>query len=1141
MLKKFREYKKLDIKKITEEIFQYWKKNKIILRSFRNLYQKKCRKYVLYEGPPSLNGEPGVHHMLSRTIKDIFCRFHALKGNNVFRKAGWDTHGLPVEIAIEKKIGINKNHIGKKISIKKYNDLCYKFVKQSLKKWISFTEKIGYWIDTENAYITCNAKYIESVWSLIKKLHDKNFLYKGYTVQPYSPSAGTGISYNELNMQGAYRKVIQPSPFLKFKSIKKSLPEKFKNIKEDIYLVSWTTTPWTLPSNTALAVGNNIYYVLIKTYNKNTHKKELLILSKQSIHHVLISKKYYEVFKENELDLCYDGKIPFLIINEFKGKELFNSKYEQLLPWFLPYYNKDHAFKIVNGDFIKEKEGTGIVHIAPTFGMDDFSLSKQYNIPLMLVLNEKNQPIPLVDLQGRFLNILPFGFGGKYIKNEYDPYGIQKTSVDDEMISFLKKNNCILRTEMYSHFYPYCWRTEKPIFYYPLNSWFLSTTKIKEKIILLNKTIKWHPSFIGNKRFHSWLQNLKDWNLSRSRYWGTPIPIWTTQEGDEKKVIGSIKQLYSEIQKSIDKGFMKINIFKDFILDDMSNENYENINLHKHIVDKIILVSSKGKPMKRESDVIDVWFDSGSMPYAQIHYPFENKEMIDNKLLFPCDFISEGIDQTRGWFFTLHTISSMVFDTIAYKNVVCTGLVLDKYGQKMSKSKGNSINPFDLLEKYGPDAIRWYIVYNSPQWENLKFNLDGIDSSIKKFFVTWFNVYKFFSLYANIDGFSHKKEKQIILKDCTILDLWILSELNTMIKKTNESYKIFNPHQSARLIFYFVLNQLSNWYVRLCRRRFWKEEYSKNKECAYRILYYCLINISKISSPIIPFFSERMYVDLRIPYEEKELISVHLSDFPKYDNQFINKRLEKNMLFIQQIVGMIFSLRKKNNIKIKQPIKKGLIFIYNPNHLPKKKELNELEGILLKESNVKKIDFITNFQKLEMEKNIKPNYKVLGPKFRNKTNKISKIINQFTQKEIEKIEKNQSIFIPLEGEKISISLEDVIIISTPYKNWSILKGKNMTVALDLRISHHLEEEGFIREFIRNIQILRKQNNYHVVDRIVLFVQVKDFTYKSFIKQNQPLICKEILAKKILFDFQKDMKKISMNNHIFYIKINKLKS
>ncbi|WP_185861149.1 isoleucine--tRNA ligase [Blattabacterium cuenoti] len=1137
MSKKFKEYEKLDLIQTTTEISQYWKKHNIF-KNNSNFYNKKSPfSYILYEGPPSLNGNPGIHHILTRTIKDIFCRYHTLKGKKVFIKAGWDAHGLPVELNVEKNIGITKDDIGKKISVEKYNNLCKDFVNQSLKKWKIFTEKIGYFINLNNFFITYNAKYIESIWWLIKKLYDKNLLYKGYTIQPYSPAAGTGLSHHELNMPGTYKKVEQLSPFLKFKAIKNTLPEKFKNILDDIYFISWTTAPWTIPSNTALAFGYDIDYVLVKTYNTYTFLKENIVFSEKLIHKILSSSQFYSVSSNDELNLynTNDYKIPYLIVEKFKGKELLFGKYEQLLPWFKPYHNEKNAFQIILGDFINVSEGTGIVHISPTFGVDDFIVAKKYNIPPMLVLNEKNVPVPLVDFKGKFIKDFPHEFSEKYVKNEFDKNQKNSFSVDEKIISFLERKQKIFKTEKYVHFYPHCWRTDKPVLYYLLNSWFIKTTEVKDKMISLNKKIRWYPNFIGKKRFDSWLKNTKDWNLSRSRYWGTPLPIWRTEKEDEEIVIGSIKELFLEINKSVDHGLMSHNIFQDFVLDDMSDDNYDKIDLHKHVLDQIILVSSKGEPMRRESDLIDVWFDSGAMPYAQFHYPFENKECIDKSLLFPADLISEGVDQTRGWFFTLHTISSLLFNSVAYQNVISTGLVLDQNGRKMSKSKGNTINPFDLINDYGPDAIRWYIIFNSEPWDNLKFNIKEVQTIVNKFFGTLYNVYSFFVLYANIDNFSYKE------KECfdhyTELDFWILSELNTLIQKADSYYTNYNPTEVARLISSFVLDQLSNWYIRLCRRRFWKKKYTKNKISAYQILYKCLIVIAKLISPIVPFFSEKLYIDLNSITKKENFKSIHLTDFPMYDSNFMNKKLENKMLYIQKIVAMVFSIRKKNKIKIRQPLRKLLVII------PDKDEkmyfqLKESSEIISQEANVKEIEFTFSYKNLELIKHIKPNYQFMGPKFGNKVQIISEYIKKFTQKEIRKIEEEKEYIFFIGKNKILLTLEDVKISTEYIKGWSILFDPKLTIALDLRITPFLWEEGFVREFIRHIQKFRKDREYHVTDKIFIYVSVKgNFYFRNkiqiILQNKKSFICKETLSRDL--SLQENIEKYDEKKEKIYFK------
>ena len=882
-MKKFNEYKNLDLIAVSDSIAKFWKDNNTFQKSVEN--REGYPEYVFYEGPPSANGMPGIHHVMARSLKDIFCRFQTQNGKQVFRKAGWDTHGLPVELGVEKELGITKEDIGNKISVEEYNQACKNAVMKYTDVWNDLTEKIGYWVDLDNPYITYQPKYMESVWWLLKQLYQKNLLYKGYTIQPYSPKAGTGLSSHELNQPGTYRDVSDTTIVAQFKvkNLSKALETKFSNLKsqfKNLSILAWTTTPWTLPSNTALTVGANIDYVVIKTFNQYTFEPIEVILAKDLVSKQF-GKKFVEGSDEDFINFSSENKtIPYQILAEFKGSDLVETTYEQLVPWFLPAENPEKAFRVIAGDFVTTEDGTGIVHTAATFGADDARVSRENDIPPMLIRDKNGNLVPLVDLQGKFLSgeNVPEIFAGKYIKNEYyENNDAPEKSWDVEMAILLKTENKAFKVEKYVHSYPHCWRTDKPVLYYPLDSWFVKMTAVKERLVELNKEINWKPKATGEGRFANWLENVNDWNLSRSRYWGIPLPIWRSEDLKEEKIIGSVEELYNEIEKSISKGFMAENPFKDFEIGNMSEDNYAKIDLHKNIVDKIILVSDSGKPMKRESDLIDVWFDSGAMPYAQLHYPFENKELIDQNKAFPADFIAEGVDQTRGWFYTLHAIGTTVFDSIAYKNVMSNGLVLDKNGQKMSKRLGNAVDPFETLAKYGADATRWYMISNAMPWENLKFDVDGIDEIRRKFFGTLYNTYSFFALYANVDNFKYT-EKDI--EDRPEIDRWILSELNLLVKEVTYFYNDYEPTKVARAINTFVNDNLSNWYVRLCRRRFWKGDYTEDKISAYQTLYTCLETIAKISAPIAPFFMDRLYQDLNAVTGKNQAESVHLTDFP---------------------------------------------------------------------------------------------------------------------------------------------------------------------------------------------------------------------------------------------------------------------
>ncbi|WP_353777359.1 isoleucine--tRNA ligase [Winogradskyella sp. 3972H.M.0a.05] len=1101
MSQKFPEYKGLNLPKVAEEILSYWQENNIFEKSVSTREGKE--PFVFFEGPPSANGLPGVHHVLARAIKDIFPRYKTMKGFQVKRKAGWDTHGLPVELGVEKELGITKEDIGKKISVEEYNEACKKAVMRYTGIWNDLTQKMGYWVDMDDPYITYKSKYMESVWWLLKQIYDKDLLYKGYTIQPYSPKAGTGLSNNELNQPGTYQDVTDTTVVAQFKAIEDTLPEFLQN-EGTIYFLAWTTTPWTLPSNTALTVGKKIDYVLVETYNQYTFEPMNVVLAKNLVGKQF-SGKYVEVEAKSDL-LAYtsgDKKIPFYVVKEFKGKDLVGIKYEQLLPYALPNDNPENAFRVITGDFVTTEDGTGIVHTAPTFGADDALVAKQAKpeVPPMLVKDNDDNLVPLVDLQGRFRPEMG-EFAGKYVKNEYyDDGEAPEKSVDVELAIKLKTENKAFKVEKYKHSYPNCWRTDKPILYYPLDSWFIKVTDVGERMYELNTTINWKPKSTGEGRFGNWLANANDWNLSRSRFWGIPLPIWRTEDGKEAKCIGSIEELKAEMLKAVEAGLMDEDIFKDFEVGNMSESNYDTVDLHKNVVDKIVLVSETGKPMYRESDLIDVWFDSGSMPYAQWHYPFENKELIDNNKSFPADFIAEGVDQTRGWFYTLHAIGTMVFDSVAYKNVVSNGLVLDKNGQKMSKRLGNAVDPFYTLNKYGSDATRWYMIANANPWDNLKFSWEkpdeekgedfeefspGIEEVQRKFFGTLYNTYSFFSLYTNLDGFNYS-EDDIAIEDRPELDRWILSELHTLINKVDKFYAEYEPTRAARAISDFTQDYLSNWYVRLSRRRFWKGDYQTDKISAYQTLYTCMVTIAKLGAPIAPFFMDRLYLDLMSVTNKENFESVHLSEFPKYDERFVDKVLERKMENAQTISSLVLSLRAKEKIKVRQPLQKIMIPVDSESQ---KQEIEAVSGLIKHEVNVKEIELLSDASDI-LVKQIKPNFKVLGPKFGKDMKLIAGAVNQFSAEDIKKIEQNGEIAIDINGKNIILGVSDVEITSQDIEGWLVASEGGITVALDVTITDDLRKEGIARELVNRIQNLRKDSGFEVTDRIDVVLQSND--------------------------------------------------
>ena len=1104
----FPEYKGLDLPILAKNVLSYWERNNIFKKSIS--IREGQKSYVFYEGPPSANGLPGVHHVLARAIKDIFPRYKTMKGYQVKRKAGWDTHGLPVELGVEKDLGITKEDIGKKISIEDYNSACREAVMRYTDVWNDLTKKMGYWVNMEEPYITYDSKYIESVWWLLKEIYNKNLLYKGYTVQPYSPKAGTGLSSHELNQPGTYQDVTDTTVVAQFEAQKESLPEKLKN-KGSVYFLAWTTTPWTLPSNTALTVGEKIEYVFIETFNQYTFKRINVILAKS-----LISKQFckkYELVKSvSELNSFSpsDKKIPYFILNTILGSELIGIKYHQLLDYVLPFENPENAFRVISGDFVTTEDGTGIVHTAPTFGADDAIAAKQAKpeVPPMLIKDEFDKLVPLVDFQGRFRKEV-YDFAGQYVKNEYYPEGkVPEKSVDVQIAIKLKFDNKAFKVEKYKHSYPNCWRTDKPILYYPLDSWFIKISDVKERLFDLNKKINWKPKSTGEGRFGNWLANANDWNLSRSRYWGIPLPIWRTEDGNEEICIGSIKELKNEIQKAVSAGIMSREFYSDFIVDDYSEENYLKIDLHKNFVDHIKLLSPSGKIMFRESDLIDVWFDSGSMPYAQWHYPFENKDLIDENKSFPADFIAEGVDQTRGWFYTLHVISSIVFESVAYKNVISNGLVLDKNGYKMSKRLGNATDPFEVIETYGPDATRWYMISNANPWDNLKFDVDGIDEIKRKFFGTLYNIYAFFALYANIDNFKNL-EDQIALNNRPEIDRWILSELNTLVFNVDNHYSNYEPTKAARDISYFTQELLSNWYVRLCRRRFWKGEYKSDKISAYQTLFTCLMTISKLSAPIAPFFMDRLYLDLSHGCIAENFESVHLSDFPISNNSLIDKVLENKMHLAQTICSLVLSLRAKEKIKVRQPLQKIIIPVFSKDY---RKDIIAISNLIKQEVNVKEVEILEDESNILVKK-IKPNYKTLGPRFGKEIRKVTDAIQKLDSSDIRKIEQKGTLDLEINGKSITLGLNDLDIISQDIEGWLVANQGPITVALDVKISDSLKEEGIAREIVNRIQNFRKKLGFEVTDKIDISI-LHNKKIKNAILNNLEYIKIETLAKKL---------------------------
>ena len=1112
MSKKFAEYSKLDLSNVNKEVLKKWQDGDIFHKSLE--IREGHPSFVFYEGPPSANGMPGIHHVIARSIKDIFCRYKTMKGYLVNRKAGWDTHGLPVELGVEKSLGITKEDIGKKISVAEYNAACRRDVMKFTKEWEDLTQKMGYWVDMENPYITYDNRYIETLWHLLKELYKKGLLYKGYTIQPYSPAAGTGLSSHELNQPGCYRDVKDTTCTAQFRILDPK-PE-MSGFGEPFFL-AWTTTPWTLPSNTALCVGPNFTYVAVQTYNAYTGMPMTAVLAKDLLN---------VYFNPKAADLALtdykpgDKLVPFKVVGEWKGPELAGMHYEQLIPWVNP---GEGAFRVITGDYVTVEDGTGIVHIAPTFGADDDRVAKASGIPPLMMVDKDGNRRPMVDMTGKFylledldpeyvqahMNAADYDpWQGKFVKNAYDATkGEKDETLDIEICMMLKAQNRVFRIEKQVHNYPHCWRTDKPVLYYPLDSWFIRTTACRERMIELNNTINWKPQSTGTGRFGKWLENLQDWNLSRSRYWGTPLPIWRTEDGAEEICIGSVEELYNEIEKAVKAGFMESNPYKDkgFNPGEYNKDNYEKIDLHRPYVDEVILVSESGKPMKRETDLIDVWFDSGAMPYAQIHYPFENKEILDNRTVYPADFIAEGVDQTRGWFFTLHALATMVFDSVAYKAVVSNGLVLDKNGNKMSKRLGNAVDPFSTIEQYGSDPLRWYMITNASPWDNIKFDIDGMDEVRRKFFGTLYNTYSFFSLYANVDGFDYS-EPDVPLNERPEIDRWILSLLNTLVKDVDGFYDTYEPTRAGRAISEFVNDNLSNWYVRLNRRRFWGGGMTTDKLSAYQTLYTCLETIAKLMAPIAPFYADQLFCDLIAVTGRETVESVHLSDFPKYDEALIDKDLEERMKMAQDVSSMVLALRRKVNIKVRQPLQTIMVPVMDAHQ---QESIEAVKNLILNEVNVKELKFVDNAAGI-LVKRIKPDFKKLGPRYGKIMKSLAAAIQSMSQEDILAFEAAGTFTLNVEGQDATIERTDVEIISEDIPGWLVANEGRLTVALDITVTESLRKEGLARELVNRIQNLRKSNGYDITDKINVTILSTD-EMDDAIKEFNEYIANQVLA------------------------------
>ena len=1162
MSKKFTEYSQLNLSEVNKEVLKKWDENDVFSRSMTE--REGHPPFVFYEGPPSANGMPGIHHVMARTIKDTFCRFKTMKGFQVKRKAGWDTHGLPVELGVEKALGITKEDIGKTISVAEYNKHCRTDVMKFTKEWTDLTHKMGYWVDLENPYITYDNRYIETLWWLLKQLYGKGLLYKGYTIQPYSPAAGTGLSSHELNQPGCYRDVKDLTVVGQFK---------MKNPKPEMaewgtpYFIAWTTTPWTLPSNTALCVGPKIDYVAVQTYNAYNGEKITVVLAKPLLYAHFNKKAEGMALEDYKPG---DKLIPFKVVGEYKGTDLVGMEYEQLIPWVKPVETaedgswkeaSDKAFRVIPGDYVTTEDGTGIVHIAPTFGADDANVARAAGIPSLFMINKKGETRPMVDLTGKFylmdeldetfvnecIDVEKYKeYQGRWVKNAYDPQftvdgkydekaAQAAESLDVYICMMLKQSGLAFKMEKHVHNYPHCWRTDKPVLYYPLDSWFIRSTAAKDRMIELNKTINWKPESTGTGRFGKWLENLNDWNLSRSRYWGTPLPIWRSEEGEEL-CIGSVEELYNEIEKSVAAGFMAENPYKKlgFVPGEYSKENYDKIDLHRPYVDDIVLVSASGKPMKRESDLIDVWFDSGAMPYAQLHYPFENKEIVDNRSYYPADFIAEGVDQTRGWFFTLHAIATMVFDSVAYKNVISNGLVLDKNGNKMSKRLGNAVDPFGAIEKFGSDPLRWYMITNSSPWDNLKFDTDGVDEVRRKFFGTLYNTYSFFALYANVDGFTYA-EADVPVAERPEIDRWILSLLNSLIKDVDACYNDYEPTKAGRLITDFVNDNLSNWYVRLNRKRFWGSSMSADKLSAYQTLYTCLETVAKLMAPIAPFYADRLYMDLISVTGRDNVVSVHLANFPVADESLINTELEARMQMAQDVTSMVLALRRKVNIKVRQPLQCIMIPVVDEDQ---KRHIEAVKDLIMSEVNVKEVRFVEGASGVLVKK-VKCDFKKLGPKFGKQMKAVAAAVSEMSQEAIAELEKNGKYTFQLDGGEAVVEATDVEIFSEDIPGWLVANEGKLTVALEVTVTEELKREGIARELVNRIQNIRKSSGFEITDKINIVLSKNPDT-DGAVNEYNTYICNQVLANSLtLADEVADGTELNFDDFSLYVKVTKL--